>query len=309
MTSPPTAARNLARFAWLAIAAAIATIALKTGAWYVTGSVGLLSDAAESLVNLVAAVVALVALQVAALPADKNHQFGHAKAEYFSAASEGIMIFVAALFIIGAALERVIHPAPVDNIEIGLVISVIASVINAAVAFVLLRAGRKYRSHTLIGDGKHLLTDVWTTVGVVLGVGVVALTGWHILDPIVALAVGINIIIVGWRLLTESMSGLMDVSWPKEDNARLARLIREHTTQDVDVHALRTREAGHRRYVEFHILVPGAWNVQQAHDLVEEMETAIREAFEGVTISTHLEPREDPRSYSDFETEVALPVD
>lgn len=309
MTNPAPAVRDLTRFAWLAIAAAGATIALKTGAWYLTGSVGLLSDAAESVVNLVAAVIALVALKVAALPADKNHHFGHAKAEYFSAASEGVMILVAAAFIVVAAVERLINPAPVSNLGTGLAISVVASIINGCVAWVLLQAGRTYRSHTLAGDGKHLLTDVWTTVGVVVGVGLVAITKWQILDPLVALAVGVNIIITGWKLLGESMSGLMDVSWPQADNARLARLIREFTDKQVNVHALRTREAGHRRYVEFHVLVPGEWSVHRGHDLVEEIETAIRAAFEGVSISSHLEPREDPRAYSDYDTEVVLPPD
>lgn len=299
--------RDLTRFAWLSIAAAGTTIALKTGAWYLTGSVGLLSDAAESVVNLMAAVIALVALKVAALPADKNHHFGHAKAEYFSAASEGVMILVAAVFIVVAAAERLIHPAPVSNLGVGLAISVVASIINGSVAWVLLRAGRRYRSHTLTGDAKHLLADVWTTAGVVVGVGLVAITGWQILDPLVALAVGVNIVVTGWKLLGESASGLMDVSWPQGDNERLARLIRNFTDEQVGVHALRTREAGHRRYVEFHVLVPGEWSVIRAHDLVEEIETAIRVAFDGVSISSHLEPREDPRAYSDYDTEVVLP--
>ncbi|GAB47586.1 cation diffusion facilitator family transporter [Mobilicoccus pelagius] len=304
-TSP--APRDLTRFAWLSIATAILTIALKAGAWYITGSVGLLSDAAESLVNLVAAVFALIALRVAARPADKSHHFGHSKAEYFSAAGEGVMIFVAAVFIIVTAVERLLSPTPIDNVGAGLAVSVVASILNGATAMVLLRAGRAHRSKTLQADGKHLLADVWTTVGVLVGVGLVALTGWHRLDPIVALLVGVNIIVTGWKLVTESAEGLMDVSWPKQDNADLARLMRRFTGDEVDIHALRTRESGHQRYCDFHLLVPGAWTVDRAHDLCEEIEAAVKQAFDGVVVTGHIEPREDPRSYSDYEAEVALP--
>lgn len=301
--------RDLTRFAWLSVAAAVVTITLKTGAWYITGSVGLLSDAAESVVNLVAAFVALIALRVAAKPADKSHHFGHSKAEYFSAAVEGMMIFVAAVVIIVAAVERLLHPAPVENVGVGLLISVIATILNGAVALVLIRAGRKHRSRTLAADGAHLLTDVWTTVGVVVGVMLVWLTGWQPLDPIVALLVGANIIWTGWKLISESLDGLMDVSWPKAENAELARIMRRFTTDEVDIHGLRTRESGHQRFVDFHLLVPGAWDVRRAHDLCETIEDAVREVFEGVVISSHIEPLEDPRSYSDYATEVALPTD
>lgn len=291
------------------MAAAVVTIALKTGAWYITGSVGLLSDAAESVVNLVAAFVALIALRVAAKPADKSHHFGHSKAEYFSAAVEGMMIFVAAVFIIVAAVERLLNPAPVDNLGVGLAISVVATVLNGAVAFVLIRAGRTHRSRTLAADGAHLLTDVWTTVGVVVGVLLVGLTGWQPLDPIIALLVGVNIIWTGWKLMSESLAGLMDVSWPKEENAELARIMRTFTTSEVDIHGLRTRESGHQRFVDYHLLVPGVWDVQRAHDLSEEIQDAVTEAFDGVIITSHIEPREDPRSYADYATEVALPTE
>lgn len=309
MANQTSSPRDLTRYAWLSVAAAVLTIALKTGAWYLTGSVGLLSDAAESVVNLVAAFVALIALRVAAKPADKSHLFGHSKAEYFSAAVEGMMIFVAAIFIVITAVDRLIHPAPVENLGVGLVVSVVATVINGIVAVVLIRAGRQHRSNTLVADGKHLMTDVWTTVGVVVGVLLVAVTGWQPLDPIVALLVGINIIVTGWKLLSESLAGLMDVSWPKDENAELARLMRGFTSDEIDIHALRTRESGHHRYVDFHLLVPGAWPVSRAHDLCEDIEQAVRAAFDGVTISSHIEPREDPRSYSDYDAEVALPTD
>lgn len=304
-TSTPR--RDLTPFAWLSIATAVATIALKTGAWYLTGSVGLLSDAAESVVNLVAAFVALIALRVAAKPADKAHLFGHSKAEYFAAAVEGMMIFVAAVFIMITAVERLINPAPVENLGVGLAVSVVAAVLNGVVAVVLLRVGRAHRSTTLIADGKHLMTDVWTTGGVIVGVFLVAVTRWEPLDPIVALLVGVNIIVTGYRLLSESIAGLMDVSWPKEENRELARIMRTFTSEEVDIHALRTREAGHHRYVDFHLLVPGAWSVMQAHDLCEKIEAAVLTAFEGVSISSHIEPREDPRAYADYDAEVVLP--
>ena len=203
---------DLSRFAWLSIAAATATILLKALAWWITGSVGLLSDAAESLVNLVAAVIALVALKVSIRPPDKNHQFGHSKAEYFSAGAEGMMIFIAAAVIIYTAIQRFFHPQSIEDVGIGLLVSVLASVINGAVAWVLLRNGRKRRSMTLIADGKHLLTDVWTSVGVLVGVGLVWLTGWQRLDPIVAFAVGINILITGAKLVEQSGTCLLYTS-------------------------------------------------------------------------------------------------
>ncbi|MDO5627295.1 MAG: cation diffusion facilitator family transporter [Mobilicoccus sp.] len=299
--------RDLTRFAWLSIATAIVTIALKAWAWWMTGSVGLLSDAAESVVNLVAGVVALIALRVAAKPPDRAHLYGHAKAEYFAAAVEGVMIFAAALFIIVTAVERFINPQPIENVGLGLAVAVVAAVLNGVVATILLRAGRKYRSSTLKADGKHLMTDVWTTGGVVVGVGLVAATGIERLDPVIALFVGVNIVVAGWKLLSESTAGLMDASWPKPDNERLAKLIRSHTDDEVDVHALRTREAGHQRYVEFHLLVPGYWTVHRAHDWAEEIEQAIAREFEGVVVVSHIEPREDPRAYSDYDAEVTLP--
>jgi cation diffusion facilitator family transporter len=215
--------RDLSRFAYLSIAAAIATIALKSGAWWLTGSVGLLSDAAESIVNLVAAFVALIALKVSVRPPDDEHNFGHHKAEYFSAAIEGVMIFVAAAAILFTSVERFLHPKPLENIGIGLAVSAVASAINGAVAWVLLRNGRKYRSLTLVADGKHLLTDVITSVGVVVGVVLVWLTGWERLDPVIAFLVGVNIIVTGWKLVTESSSGLMDRTLPRRERRHRRR--------------------------------------------------------------------------------------
>lgn len=303
MTHPSPRARakpvDLTRFAWLAIGAALLTIALKTVAWQVTGSVGLLSDAAESLVNLVAAIVALVALKVAIMPADKNHHFGHGKAEYFSAATEGLMIFVAAAVILASSVERFINPRPLENIGIGLAVSAVASVVNGLVAMVLLRAGARYRSITLTADGKHLMTDVWTSVGVVVGVLLVAVTGWERLDPVVAFAVGLNILLTGSRLIRSASAGLMDVALPKEDNETIRTVLGRFTSAEVTWHRLLTREAGHRRFMQFDLLVPGAWTVQRGHDLVEDITDALMAEFPDIDVICHIEPIEDPRSYED----------
>ncbi|MGJ6980042.1 cation diffusion facilitator family transporter [Aestuariimicrobium soli] len=311
MTAVPTAPtdsihhrrapEDLSRFAWLSIAAAIVTIALKTGAWLLTGSVGLLSDAAESVVNLVAAIVALVALKVAIRPPDKNHHFGHSKAEYFSAAVEGIMIFVAAAVIMYSAITRFFSPQPLENVGIGLAVSVLASVVNGLVAWVLIRAGRRHRSLTLRADGHHLLTDVWTSVGVLVGVGLVVLTGWTRLDAIVAFAVGINILVTGWKLIAESTAGLMDISLTKEDNAAIQTVLDRFTSDEIIFHALRTRESGRRQFMSVHMLVPGAWSVQAGHDAVEDVTEELLKVMPELRITMHLEPIEDPRSYEDID--------
>lgn len=303
----PLETRDLSRFAWLSIAAALVTITLKTIAWQLTGSVGLLSDAAESVVNLVAAVAVLIALRVAAMPADKNHHFGHAKAEYFSAALEGMMIFVAALVILYTSVDRFLHPRPIENVGIGLAVSVVASVVNGVVAFILLRAGRQYRSLTLTADGKHLLTDVWTSAGVIVGVLVVALTGIERLDPVIAFLVGLNIIWTGWKLIRESTEGLMDVALSKEENRGIAEILARFVSKEIHFHALRTRVSGHHRFAEVHVLVPGQWSVQRGHDLVEEVEAAIHEEFADLSITCHLEPAEDPRAYGDYTAEFPVP--
>lgn len=290
---------DLTKFAWLSIAAALVTIALKASAWILTGSIGLLSDAAESVVNLVAAIVALIALKVAAKPADKNHHFGHSKAEYFSSAIEGVMIFVAAAVIMVLAIRRLLAPQPLEQVGIGLLISVIAAAVNGAVALVLIRAGRRYNSITLRADGQHLMTDLVTSVGVVLGIGLVGLTGWYVLDPIVALAVGINILWTGWRLVAESTAGLMDESLPKETNDRLRQILAEHSSDDIKFHAVRTRVSGARAFMEMHMLVPGDWSVKRGHDAMEDLIAVIREEYPELHVSGHLEPVEDPRSYED----------
>lgn len=305
--STPTRAKpDLSRFALLSIAAACLTIALKVGAWLVTGSVGLLSDAAESLVNLVAAVGAFYALKLAAKPPDRGHQYGHSKAEYFSAAIEGQMIFVAAVVIIWTSIGRLLSPQPLEAVGIGLALSVVATILNGVVAAVLIRAGRKHRSAALSADGHHLLADVWTTVGVVAGLILVWVTGWLWLDAIVAMAVGVHIIVMGWRLLRDSATALLDKSWPKEDNTRLAQVFSDFVCPDVHFHALRTREAGGVRFAEVHVLVPGDWSVQRGHDLLEDVEAAVAQTFPEAHLTCHLEPSGDPRSYHDFATEIPI---
>lgn len=292
---------DLSRYGWLAVATAVVTIGLKAGAWLLTGSVGLLADAAESVVNLVAAVVALIALKVAARPADRNHHFGHTKAEYFSAAVEGIMIFVAAASIIIFAVRRLIQPQPLESLGIGVAISLVAAVINGAVGLVLMRAGERFRSITLRADGKHLMTDVYTSVGVAVGIGLVALTGWDVLDPLIAIGVGINILFAGYGLIKESSAGLMDVSLPKEDNNRLRAILDSHTSDSMAFHAMRTRESGTRQFMEMHMLVPGDWTVRRGHDAMEDLIEEIRVEFPDLWVTGHLEPIEDPRSYEDVE--------
>lgn len=290
---------RLERYAWLSIAAALTTIALKSAAAWVTGSVGLLSDALESGVNLVAAVVALVALKASGRPPSTHHHFGLGKAEYLSAAVEGGMIFVAAVAIVWTAIDRLINPQPIEQLGVGLAISAVAAVINLAVGLLLVRVGREHRSITLEADGKHLLTDVWTSVGVLIGVGLVALTGWQPLDPLVALGVGVNILVTGFVLLRRSGAGLLDVALPAPDQAKVAAVMADYEADGVVFHALRTREAGRQRFVYVHLLVPGQWSVQRGHDVCEQFERDVARALPGATTFTHLEPVEDPVSYAD----------
>lgn len=295
---PPT---NLTKFAWLSIAAAVVTISIKVVAWWVSGSVGLLSDAAESVVNLVAAVVTLIALTIAAKPADDNHHFGHTKAEYFSAATEGIMIFVAALVIMVAAVDRLMSPQALENVGLGLAISAVASVVNGSVALVLLKAGRNHRSIALEADGHHLMTDVWTSVGVIVGVGLVMFTGWNWLDPVVAILVAVNILWTGWKLISSSVVGLMDSALPDEDNERLRAILQSFESQEIEFHAFRTRVSGSRRFMEFHMLVPGDWSVQEGHTQMDYVIEALKTDYPDLSITSHLEPIEDPRSYQDID--------
>jgi cation diffusion facilitator family transporter len=290
---------SLTQFAWLSIAASIVIIALKAYAWWLTGSVGLLSDALESVVNLAAACVALVALTIAARPADEDHPYGHDKAEYFSSGVEGSLILLAALGIAIAAIDRLLNPQPLERIGLGLAISLLASLINLGVARVLLAAGRRYDSIVLEADARHLMTDVWTSVGVVVGVGAVGITGWLWLDPLIALAVAANIVWTGVDLVRRSARGLMDTALPVEEQAAIREVLDRYRGEGVDYHALRTRAAASRRFVSVHILVPGAWSVQRGHDLVERIELDLCRRLGSATIFTHLEPIEDPVSWQD----------
>jgi cation diffusion facilitator family transporter len=294
-------ASDLTKWAWLSIATALVTMGMKYGAYALTGSVGLLSDAIETLVNLVAAIVALVALRLAARPADDKHPFGHGKAEYMSAGAEGVMIVVAAVLIAITAIERLINPEPIDSVGIGLLVTGLATVLNLVVGMLIVRAGKRERSITLVADGKHLLTDVWTSVGVIVGVALVAVTHWAPLDSIVALAVAINILQVGYGLVRHAFDGLLDRALPDEDRHVVQRILEavaaEHPDGMVAFHDLQTREAGRMRFIRMHVLVPGSWTVAQGHELVEDLETRIATALPGAIVDTHLEPIEDPRAY------------
>ena len=293
--------RSLKRYAYLSIATAVSTILLKTVAWWLTGSVGLLSDALESLVNLAGALMALAMLSVAEMPADKTHAHGHGKAEYFSSAFEGFLILVAAVSIGLAAVDRLLHPRALELLGIGLSVSVVASVINLATARILLKVGRRQHSITLEADAQHLLTDVWTSGGVIVGVLLVWVTGWLWLDPVVALLVAANIVWTGWRLLRRSASGLMDESIPAEQIRAIEGVLDRYRRQGLDFHALRTRQAGMRCFVTLHVLVPGAWTVQRGHDLLEKIEADIMREVPKAHVTSHLEPLEDPLSQSDRE--------
>ena len=283
----------------LSIAAAVATIGFKGAAYLMTGSVGLLSDALESIVNLAGAIMALWMLTVASRPEDEDHQHGHGKAEYFSSGVEGTLILIAALSIAWAALDRLRHPHPLEQIGAGLAISTVASFINLGVAIVLLRTGKREQSITLVANAQHLMTDVWTSVGVLVGVAAVALTGWQALDSIVALLVAANIVWAGIRIVQESVQGLMDRVIPAEEQAALAGVFARYKPEGAEFHALRTRQAGARRFVSVHVLVPGAWTVSQGHALLERIEADVRAAVPNVSVLTHLESLEDPRSWDD----------
>ena len=292
---------SLTRYAWLSIGAAIATISLKAIAYFMTGSVGLLSDAMESLVNLAGAAMGLGMLIIAARPADESHVYGHSKAEYFASITEGILILGAAVGIIRAAVERLIDPRPLEQLGIGLALSLAASAINFAVAQVLLREGRLRRSITLEADGQHLMTDVWTSIGVITGVAIAGLTGWTFLDPLIAIVVALNISRIGFQLVSRSVSGLMDAALPSQEQELIQSVMEKYRKRGVSFHALRTRQAGARRFISVHILVPGQWTVHDAHHLAEDFESDIREALGSVvTVFTHIEPVEDELSMEDM---------
>jgi len=291
--------QNLTRFAWLSIGAATLTIGLKLGAYFLTNSVGLLSDALESLVNLATAIVALFALRIAARPADEEFSFGYSKAEYFSSGFEGGMILLAAGSIVATAIPRLIQPQPVEQVGLGLVVSVIASLINLGVARILSQAGKHYGSITLTADSRHLMTDVITTGGVLIGVTLVALTGWQRLDPIIALLVAANILFTGFSLLRHASLGLMDAALPEADIQVIQSVLSPYNQQGIQFHALRTRAAASRDFISMHVLVPGDWTVRQSHQLAEQIETELRQKSPNAAIFTHVEPQEDPTASQD----------
>lgn len=305
---------SLAAFGWLSLAAAVSTIALKSYAYWLTGSVGLLSDALESLINLVAAVIVLVTLSIASRPPDDKHTYGHEKIEYFSSGAEGIMILLAALSIAFTAWERLWHPQALQQLDLGVAVSVFASLINLLVARILIGVGRRRNSITLEADGKHLMTDVWTTVGIIFGIALIAIAnrfepsrqlaeqwgmdGWEILDPIIAIAVAMHIVLAGLQLIRRTVAGLMDAALPEQELASIVEVLERYVAaEQIAYHALRSRYAGARRFMSVHVLVPGEWTVQRGHDLVETIEMEIMALFDNIDIDTHLEPIEDALSW------------
>jgi len=307
MNSATPLARPLKHYAWLSIAAAISTILLKGIAWKLTGSVGLLSDAIESFVNLAGALMALAMLTLAALPADDNHAHGHSKAEYFSSAFEGFLILLAALAIGYTSIERLINPRPLEAVDVGLLVSVVASAINLATAKILMKVGREQNSISLEADAHHLMTDVWTSAGVIAGVGLVWLSDWLWLDPVIAILVALNILWTAWQLMHRSASGLMDESLPAEQLKLIETLLASYREQGLDFHALRTRQSGNRAFVTLHVLVPGHWTVQLGHNWADRIELEIGKAIPRAHITTHLEPIEDPVSMVDQGLDRPLP--
>jgi cation diffusion facilitator family transporter len=292
---------SLKQFIYLSIAAAVATILLKFYAFYLTGSMGFFSDALESFVNLIGAIIALIMLHISAKPADKEHEYGHTKAEYFSSAIEGALIVLAALSIIRSAVPRIIEPTPLENLNIGLLFSLGASLINLVVALILIKNGKKRNSIVLEADGKHLMTDVWTSIGVIAGILVVKLTGIYILDPIIAILVAINIIYTGYQLISRSASGLMDASISEESMKKITAYLDSLKEKNIDYHSLMTRQAGQRMFISVHLLVPGWWTVKKGHDYADLIEQSIEDMFDvPVTVSTHIEPIEDPASMNDI---------
>lgn len=296
--------RRLSRYALLSLLTALLVLGIKLLAWRLTDSVGLLSDALETLTNVGGAVMALLMLRLAAQPPDDEHEYGHDKAEYFSSGFEGMLIFIAAALIVVEAVPRLLHPQPLATPALGLVVSAIGGVLNFITARLLARAGRRHHSITLTADADHLMADVWTTVGVIVGVALVAVTGWLWLDATVAIAVAVHVLWTGVRLIRESAGGLMDVAWPDDERAVLERVLEAFraegsTAGEIDFHAIRTRRSGSRRFVSFHVLVPGAWSVKRGHDLVERVEERLAESLPHLTAFTHLEPSDDPASFAD----------
>lgn len=303
---PPTArpasgSAHLTAYAWLSVATALVTMGLKFWAWNLTGSVSIFSDAMECTVNLSAALFALWMLTLASSPPDDEHCFGHEKAEYFSIGVEGMMIVGVSLGILAVAIPRLIHVQPVESFGVGAALSTLASGLNWIVALILLRAGRKHRSVTLEADGQHLMTDVWFSAAVLLGVGLVWLTGWQRLDPLIACLVAALIVRTGATLMRKSAMGLLDSSLPAPEVAKLREVLDSFAGNGITYHALRTRQAGRAGFADVHILVPGEWTVARGHDVLEQIEKGLTEAVPGLRVMTHLEPIDEPASFQDIE--------
>ena len=303
---------SLAKYAWLSVGAAVVTILLKTSAYLLTGSVGLLSDAMEGFINLTAASVALATLKFVERPPDETHEYGHDKAEYFSSGIEGTLILIASAGILWTSARRFLDPQPIEQAGIGLTIAIIAAIINLVIGQIVLRAGKRYDSITLEADGQHLMSDVWTSVAVVVGVGAAVLTGIDRLDPLIAILIGLKIGWEGVKIFRRSVSGLMDASIKTEEREKVEAILDAHAEEGVRWHALRTRQAGGRRFISVHVLVPANWSVQQAHDLSEKLEGEVAAAINRATLFTHFEPQGDPRAEGDFRLDrdfVDLPAD
>ena len=294
---------TLTRYAWLSIAAALVTMGLKAGAYWLTGSVGLLSDALESLVNLAGAIMVLSMLKIAARPADDNHSYGHSKAEYFSSGFEGSLILIAAGSIIYTAIIRLIEPQPLEQLGIGLLILFIASMVNLAVSLILRRAGKRHNAISLTANAHHLMTDVWTSGGVLIGVGAVAITRWQPLDSIVAILAAINILWSGFRIVRDSAFGLMDTALPQEDLDLINWILDKYRSQGVEFHAVRTRQSASIKFVTMHVLVPNEWTVAHGHELLNQIENELKDRLPNANIFTHLEPLHDPSSYTDIDVQ------
>lgn len=293
----------LKQYAWLSIAAAILTLALKTLAYLVSGSVGLLSDAIESIVNLVGGVVSLTMLTIATRPADESHPYGHSKAEYFSSMIEGSLIVCAAISIAVTAVNRILFPRPLEQLGLGLLISVGASIVNLAAALILRRAGNRYQSIALSASSQHLLTDVWTSAGVLAGIGAVAFTGWELLDPLVAIAVGLNITWAGHSIVRKSVAGLMDGAAPDSAHEQLQASLVKFRAQGIQFHSIQTRQAGATSFISLHVVVPGSWTVHQGHHLTTQLEDDLKLRIPRSVVYTHLESSDDPASWDDHRLE------
>jgi len=294
----------LQRYAWMSVAAALATIGLKTWAWQVTGSVGMLSDALESLINLAAALLALSMLRLAASPPDAAHPYGRFKAEYFASGMEGALIVFAAIAIAYEAVPRLADPQPIAAPLLGIAISAVASGVNLACGLLLISVGKRLHSIALEADGHHLMSDVWTSGAIIAGVALVAGTGWHILDPLIAIGVAVHIVFTGFMLMRRSFAGLLDAAIPEPERAEIEKIFAEYRKRyGVEFHALLTRQAGARRFISFHLLVPDAWPVDRAHQLSEEVESRIGSLVPNAILLSHIEPISQPASYDDVKLE------